>query len=169
MNYFGESVEGTVGSVNDVSHFQLRAKQSLSLARFRTVILKIPDVSQHFCYLVCGILRTVYSPFLEFNPLHQDRSTRGCLLESVFSLKWVNVMHRSTVMALGLILSPPPANHEALEKSWSFLCLYLSVDDTVFLSVHGCPLNFKFPTRGRVDMAWIRVYMDVSARVCFRG
>lgn len=81
----------------------------------------------------------------------------------------MNVIHRSTAMDLGLILSPPPANHEALEKSWSFLWMCESIDDTLFLSVYGCPLNFKFPIRGRVDMAWVRVYMDEIARVCFRG
>lgn len=71
MNDFWESVEGTVGSVNDVPHFQPTAKQSLSLARFRTVILKIPDISQHFCYFGCGILRTSH---LSWSSTHSTRT-----------------------------------------------------------------------------------------------
>lgn len=114
---------------------------------------KTPDVSEQFCYFCCEILRADFSSSLQFDPLHQDSSTKACLLKPIFSLKWVNVFHRTAVMDLGLILAQPPANREASEKPWSFLWLCLSIDDTVLLGVHGCPLNFKFPIRGRVDIA----------------
>lgn len=69
-------------------------------------------------------------------------------------MKWVNVIHRTRIRP-GFDFSSIRANHEASEKQLSLA-----------VSMNGAaPVNI-FPKRERIDIIYIKLYMNVSTRIC---